>query len=396
MEKLGKVSKKKKLRVLFNSNAPWSPSGYGQQMAQILPRMVAEGYETACIAFYGLQGGIINLDGVTYYPVGRSMWGDDAILSHSKHFNPDVVFTLQDIWVLNPQTLKDMANQNIRWIPIVPIDHEPVPPAILQRLKSAYRVVTYAPFGERELKDNGMHSTYIPHTVPTDIFKKRNKIKIRKRLKIPEDHFIFGMVSANKDMPPRKCFQECMEAFAKFHKKHPKSGMYMHSIISTDKGFPIDHFAQSLGISSVIYHPGDYELTHLIQQSDMPDVYNVVDVLLCPSLNEGFGVPIIEAQSCEIPVITNDFTAMRDLVEDGVTGYKTKVASKRFDSFQSYVGVPDVDHLYKLMEKIYKDDLDKMGKAGRKFVVENFDTDLVWNKHWKGFLEKLEKEIYDD
>lgn len=398
------MENKKKLKIMVNTNAPWAPSGYGQQALQFLPRMVQEGYETACIAFYGLVGGIFKgeymNDGVTYYPAMKHPWGGDAMVNHIKDFKPDIMFTLQDIWVVDPAVLKQLHDSGVKWVPIVPIDHEPVPEPILDRLKSAYRIVTYAPFGTRELKRQGTHSTYIPHTVPTEIFKKYDKKKVRKQIGIPEDHFVFGMVAANKDNPPRKAFQEAMEAFARFHKKHPKSALYMHTYVKTDAGFPIDIFAEKLGIQNALFHPDPYELSYLIDQKDMAKVYSCMDVKLLPSLNEGFGVPIIEALSCEVPVITNDFTAMKDLVIDGKTGYKTKVAYKRFDPLQSYIGVPDVEHLYELMEKMYehheKGELKQMGKNGREFVKEGFDIDVVWKKHWVPFLKKLEKEVHGE
>ena len=127
----------------------------------------------------------------------------------------------------------------------------------------------------------------------------------------------------------------------------------------------------------------------------MPKIYSTFDCLLAPSQNEGFGVPIIEAMACEVPVITTDFTAMRDLVENGKTGYKVKVAYKRFSHLGSYVAVPDWMDIYDKMEKIFLDDREKMGKAGRKFVVENHDLDLIWNNNWLPFLETLEKEIHN-
>jgi len=84
---------------------------------------------------------------------------------------------------MDPSKLRKFKN----WVPVVPIDHEPVPPGIKERLKLAYRIVTYSPFGERELKDHGMHSTYIPHTVDTKLFKKHEKTDIRGKIGIPDD-----------------------------------------------------------------------------------------------------------------------------------------------------------------------------------------------------------------
>lgn len=389
--------KEKKLKIMVNSNAPYSSSGYGQQVRQFMPLMVAEGYKTACIAFYGLEGGIINLDGVWIYPKMKDQWGADAMVNHGKHFNADVIFTLQDIWTLDPKALKKVAQDKRCWIPIVPIDSEPVAPAIFDRLKLAYRVVTYSPFGHRELKRNGMHSTYIPHSVECKDFTKIDKKKAKKKAGIPEDFFVYGMVAANKDNPPRKSFQQVLDAFAEIHKKNPKTALYLHTFVDQKGGFPIMEYAKNLGIDKVIYRTDPYEMLYHIPANRMNEVYGAMDVFLLPSTNEGFGVPIIEASSCEVPVLATDFTAMRDLVIDGETGYKIKVASKKFHHLQAWVAIPDTQDLYDKMLKLYKmsqDERDVMGKKGREFVLKYFDLPVVWKDHWKGFLEQLEEEIY--
>lgn len=385
--------KQKSLRLFFNSNSPWSSSGYGQQIAEILPRLVKAGYPTAMSAFYGLEGGIIELDNIRIYPKIGDQWGSDAMVEHSKAFKADVVFTLQDIWVLDPNMLKALP----RWIPIVPVDHEPIPQSIFDRLKMAYRVVSYAPYGTRELARKGMHSTYIPHTVNTSIFKPaESKADIRKKIGIPEDIFLFGMVSANKDNPPRKEFQRVMDAFKIFNEKHPKSGIYFHTLLEQGGGFNIKNYAKFIDIQDKVYHVHPYEQLFGITKSDMPKIYNSFDCLLCPSTNEGFGVPIIEAQSCGVPVITNNFTAMPDLIIPGKTGFLTEVGYKRFTPLNAYIGETTVQSIYEQMEKMFSADRKKMGKAARKFIVSNFDSDTVFKQSWLPFLEKLEKEVYPD
>jgi len=389
-KKKEKKQPKRKLRVLFNSNAPWSISGYGQQVAEILPRMVDEGYDVGCISFYGLEGAKINYQGITCYPKIAHPWGSDAIEPHSKDFKADIVITLQDIWVLLPEHLRAIK----RWIPIVPIDMQPTPPGILQRLRMAYRIISYSPFGHRQLKDEGLHSTYIQHTVDTKVFKKLEKKDIRKQLNIPNDIFLFGMVAANKDNPPRKCFQEVMDAFFKFQEKYPKSGIYFHTVLQHKNGFPIETYAKYLGIAEKIYKIPDYDSMFSVGKKEMPKIYSMMDCLLCPSLNEGFGVPIIEAQSCEVPVIVNDFTAMPDLIVDDVTGYKTDLIYKRFTPLGSYVGVPDWRSILDRMERVYHANRDWMGKKAREHIQKEYDSDVIYKKKWSPFLEKLEKEIY--
>jgi glycosyltransferase involved in cell wall biosynthesis len=361
-------------------------------MADLLPKMVEAGYPTAISGFYGLEGGIIDVNGIRCFPKIGDKWGSDAMVEHAKAFQSDVVFTLQDIWVVDPNMLRLIP----RWIPIVPIDHEPVPEAIFQRLKLAYRVVTYSPFGTRELHRKGMHSTYIPHTVDTKLFKPMDKKEIRKKIGIPDDIFLFGMVSANKDNPPRKEFQRVMDAFVKFKQNHPKSGIYFHTLLEQGGGFNIKEYAKYLGISGDIYHVQPYEQLYGISHSDMPRIYNAFDCLLAPSSNEGFGVPLIEAQSCGVPVITNNFTSMPDLIKEGKTGFLTTVEHKRWTPLGAYIGHPSTDSIYDCMEKVYLADRKKMGKAARKFMQQEFDLDKVFKEKWIPYLQLLESEISID
>jgi glycosyltransferase involved in cell wall biosynthesis len=386
-------NKKKSLRCFWSSNSPWATSGYSQQMADLLPLFVKEGYPTAISCFYGLEGGNIDWKGVTCYPKISDQWGADAMANHSATFKADVVFTLQDLWVVDPGALKTLK----RWIPVVPVDHEPIPKPIFDRLKLADRIIAYAPFGQRELASKGLNSIYIPHTVDTNVYKPvNNKMEVRKKIGIKEDTFLFGMVAANKDNPPRKSFQEAMDAFYKFQKVHENSALYIHTLTKQQGGFNIDEYAAYLGISNKIYNIQPYELMFLVDKEGMAKIYNAMDCLLAPSQNEGFGVPIVEAQACGVPVITTDFTAMRDLVIEGETGYKVKVLHKRFTALGAYVAYPDTESIYESMEKVFSADRPKMAIACRKFIMENFDLKLVWDTKWKPLLSTLEKEIYPD
>ena len=325
----------------------------------------------------------------------------DRYLGESKNIESEIVLAVRKVkapkrtvYDISTKTGNFFANKIL--VHNCPIDHNPVPPAILERLRLAHRIITYSPFGKRELNKAGMHSTYIPHTVNTKLFKPLDKKKIRKKMGIPEDIFLFGMVSANKDNPPRKSFQETMDAFAKFNKKHPKSGIYFHTLLRQGGGFNIEEYAKFLGIQNNIYHIQPYEQLFEVGREQMPEVYSIMDCLLMPSTNEGFGVPIIEAEACGVPVITNNFTAMPDLIIEGKTGFLCKVAHKRFTPLGSYIGHPSTESIYENMEKMFRADRVSMGKAGRKFVVRNFDSKKVFETKWLKFLKMLEKEIYPE
>ena len=380
----------KKLRILLNSNSPWATSGYSGQVAELLPLIAKEGYPTAMVDFFGLEGGKLMIDGVLHYPKINHVYGSDAIVLHAQDFKADVVFTLQDVWVLHPQDLQQVT----RFIPITPIDHDPVPNAVFEKLKYAYRIVTYSRFGQKELQRKGLISTYIPHTVNTEVFKPMDKAERKKASGIPENAFLLGMVAANKDNPPRKSFQEVLDAFKLFLKDVPEALLYIHTNPEMPGGFPIKEYGKFIGVLDKLMFPDMYQMNFNTGKEQMNLVYNAMDVLLCPSFSEGFGVPIIEAQSAGVPAIVNNWTSMPELVKPGVTGEVCDVASKRFTALGSYAGIPSTQSLYECMMKIYKADRKKMGEEARKFMVEEYDTKKVFETKWKPYLSLLEKEVY--
>lgn len=379
-----------KLRILFNSNAPFSTSGYGSQMFHLLPALRDAGYDVAQVCFYGLEGGNIQLEGIKLYPRIGSVWGDDAMVEHAKDFKADIVISFQDQWVLNPQLLAQIP----RYVPYVPIDHDPVPQGVVDRIRGSYRILTHSKFGKEQLAKKGLYSTMIPLLADTNTLKPYPKADIRKSLGIPEDVFLFGMVAANKDNPPRKSFQEVMDAFKLFHEAHPKSAIYFHTMVAQAGGFPIVDYAKELGIADAVYHMPPYDLLFKVDREGMAKIYSMFDCLLSPSTNEGFGVPIIEAGACGVPVIVNDFTAMPELVIPGVTGEVCKVAYRRYTPLNSYVGIPDTQDLYEKMEKIFNNYASYEGNC-RKHIEDNYSLEAVMPK-WFSFLEKIEREIYPE
>jgi glycosyltransferase involved in cell wall biosynthesis len=56
------------------------------------------------------------------------------------------------------------------------------------------------------------------------------------------------------------------------------------------------------------------------QVDDVPAVLNAVDVLACPSIEEPFGLILLEAQACGVPVVASASGGPREFISDGETG----------------------------------------------------------------------------
>lgn len=54
-----------------------------------------------------------------------------------------------------------------------------------------------------------------------------------------------------------------------------------------------------------------------VNDDDLGAIMNIADVLLLPSFAEGFGLPILEAQICGVPVITSNISSMPEVAGKG-------------------------------------------------------------------------------
>lgn len=57
-----------------------------------------------------------------------------------------------------------------------------------------------------------------------------------------------------------------------------------------------------------------------IKDTSLNEWYNKMEIVIVPSVFEGFGLTAIEAMACGTPVIATDVDALRDVVEDGFNG----------------------------------------------------------------------------
>lgn len=360
-------------------------------------RLVKLGYPLAISCFYGLEGsgnGEVHWSKcpqIKFYPKIADVWGSDCCVLHAGHFQADVVFTIQDIWPMDINWIRQIKN----WIPIVPIDLEPAPGPVLERLNLAYRIVTFAPYGYEALLKQGFSSTLIPYGVDTNVIKPISKSEARKKMGIPEDIYLFGMIAANKEVPSRKGFEAVMEAFSKFHKKYPKSGIYFHVQLQQPGGFDLIYWSRVYGIEDCMYHVPPYQQLFGFNREGMNVILNTFDCLLNPAVSEGLAATPLEAQACGIPTIVTNFVAMKNIVKDQETGLFVKVRNKRALAIGSFAGDPDENDLFNQMEICYNKSLKNEWNRDkiRQFILDNFDADKNFNQGWIPFLNKLEQEL---
>jgi glycosyltransferase involved in cell wall biosynthesis len=79
--------------------------------------------------------------------------------------------------------------------------------------------------------------------------------------------------------------------------------------------------APYLEILREMHIPEDnYEFVQ-VSYADMPQLYTSADMLILPSLTEGFPKCILEGMACGLPAVASNVGDVADLVRDGVTGF---------------------------------------------------------------------------
>jgi len=164
--------------------------------------------------------------------------------------------------------------------------------------------------------------------------------------------------------------------------------------------------ARDLGIDKNITYA-----TNTISRTFMPYLIGACDIYAAPSRLEGFGMPQVEAGACGKPVLSLRAMGMLDTLIHGETALLAEVAQrivvnqvtlgvesgyedKHLVEFSEprtvdyRANVQDIaNHLLTLMNDAEL--RDKMGKAGRERVVENFDYRVVAKKFVQIMNDKL-------
>lgn len=384
------------MRINWFSNAPWGASGYSNQTGYFTPLLKEDGHDISITAFWGLQGGNIVWKGIPCFPGFFDGHGQDVMINNARMWQADILLTLYDTWVMkgNLEALKKQVN----FVPWFPVDHDPIPKDVVEVVRAAFHSLAMSKSGQKEAEAHGIKSTYIPHGINTEIFRPRHRALARKSLGFPKDAFIATMVAMNKGIPSRKAFTQQIEGFARFHKKHPDSVLYLHTLMTTEmQGYNLWDIVKGHGIEKSVLVPDQYQYLMGYPHEFLADVYNASDVLLSATMGEGFGIPILEAQSCGTPVIVGGWTAMEELCFAGWKLDKETMAIPWMTPLGSNQFVPSVVAIEHYLNKAY-DMAEKDRYALRQQAwdsAKEFDYKLVYENYWKPTLKTIERKLLD-
>ncbi len=174
--------------------------------------------------------------------------------------------------------------------------------------KKAIRVATVSEFSKSDIVK---HYHILPELIdvvysgpkevykPIDVERKRN---VKKKYSDGKEYFLYvGSIH------PRKNIAKLLESFDQF-KKETNSDCKL--IIVGRKVWDSTNINK---IYMEMKHKNDILFAGYVGTQELAEITASASAMIFVSLFEGFGVPIIEAMNCEVPVITSNTTSMIEI-----------------------------------------------------------------------------------
>jgi glycosyltransferase involved in cell wall biosynthesis len=221
-----------------------------------------------------------------------------------------LVVTLHDIIYMESSYLKIMQGSGSLYQKFGNAYRRMVVPEIV---KKSRKIITVSNFEKNRIGDffgikgdprltaiyNGVNEHFKPVRDPLEI------ARVREKYKLPERYFFF---LGNTD--PKKNTIGTLKAFSDFVKVTGSD----HKLVMLDYDrVELDKLLAEIDDKPLI---DKILLTGYVVNTDLPVIYGQCDVFLYPSLRESFGIPMLEAMACGVPVITSDTSSMPEVAGD--------------------------------------------------------------------------------
>ena len=143
----------------------------------------------------------------------------------------------------------------------------------------------------------------VPHgyTENTDV---ANELSEEVKAKLPDKYILFLST-----LQPRKNLELLIDAFKELKSEHPE---LPHKLVVVGKpGWKFQEILRKVDDNKDIVA----YLGH-ISDGDRWPVFKKADLFVCPSLYEGFGMPLLEAFECNVPVATSNSSSLPEVGGD--------------------------------------------------------------------------------
>jgi glycosyltransferase involved in cell wall biosynthesis len=348
----GLKDQSRKPRLLVLSRFHQVKKGYGITFNELYQTgFLQQHFEIHHLAWHYEQAPAM-FDGVMVYP---------CIEEHKVQALRDALYRIEpDVILLHADAhfYRDYLSELLAWRgPIVgwfTIDYERRhnPAGLLALYQRCNRILCMADASIKQTRqDYAGPIAKVPLGVNAEIFKPvtpARKRELRHELGLPSQAYLFVMVANNFW---RKGLEYAILALSRFVERYPDLAattvLYLHTE-STDQ---LLELIRDYGVTEQVRISHGFDpFKQPLSETRLAELYQTADAFLLPSLGEGFGMPVLEAQACGLPLIISDNSVLREVGGDAALyircpGY---VGGQNAGS-HVWLRAPDPDHTAELM-----------------------------------------------
>lgn len=311
-------------KVLIIGDSPSTPTGFSRVIENIFTHFPVEEYKLTQLGinYYG-DPHKVNWDIYPCY-TGGDVWGYSRVNEIIDVVKPDIIFILNDIWVIHRylQIFKERKDFKIPVIIYYPVDGFAFDTDWFESFDLVSKAIVYTKFGYEvsRLAYPKIDYKIIPHGVDANTFGKldADKTTIKKAIYPNDPEFYdnsFIVLNANRNQP-RKRLDITMEGFAWFAQGKPMNvKLYMHMGLK-DAGWEIPKLAKKLGMDNRLVVSNNNASVQSVTTTVLNRIYNATDVGVNTSIGEGWGLVSMEHGITGAPQIVPKHSACVELYED--------------------------------------------------------------------------------
>lgn len=385
------------MRILWVSDSPTTPSGFGQVTRAICQRLARRGHYVEILGWQ-THGKTMYWEGIPVHPVRHHQFGSDVLLGYMLRSRPDFLITLADVWWMSFMTEPDVQRyldlSGTRWVHYYPIDGaDPkgkLPSGWVKVLMTADIPVSMSRFGAKVSAACGINSNHIPHGCEVDLFTPPlDKEKAKARFGY-EGAFVILSDARNQ---PRKLLPRLLDIIKMFIHNKPDVVLHLHADPHDDAAssdlynYRLLQDIEALGLGGRVRFTDNFRMYSSggIPLEELAAIYAAADVHLLCSWGEGFGLPNLQAASAGVVPIAVAYSASQELVEGH--GFAIQPESVVVDEFGLGRYLISRESAVEALEKLYYDQrlLAECSRLSRAFALSYNWDDVV--DQWEHLLK---------
>lgn len=423
----------KKKKIVFHSNHSKAFTGFGKNTKNVLRYLFKTGKYEIVEFSNGLQWSNPDLKKMPWKSIG-SLPDDQALLQKLnqdpqlgraagygaqmidkiiQEEKPDLYIGSEDIWAFNGYTEKEWWNKTncMIW---TTLDSLPILPDAVNKASDIKNYYVWSSFAEKALNEMGHNHVKTLHgAIDCSTFYRlddQKRMSLRASHGINQNSFVIGFVFRNQ---LRKSVPNLLDGFKMFIDQNP--GVDVKLLLHThwSEGWDIPRFLSEKKIDPNLilttyfcstcgsYHVKNFtgqgqqcrscgaktsnttNTKHGVNESQLNEVYNLMDVYCHPFTSGGQEIPIQEAKLTELITLVTNYSCGEDSCSEESGGIPLDWSEYREPGTQFIKASTSAFSIAKNLKKVYNMKPEKrlaQGKKSREYVIREYSDESIGKK----------------